>query len=94
MNLGIAAVQAIPVPFAAKKFLSKALKYINDITSGEIVPGALSVRSVDDAGKTVSTADVIADPSIAPAPLFAGAGVIRVSSAAASPRADRRRWRR
>ena len=69
MNLGIAAVQAIPVPFAAKKFLSKALKYINDITSGEIVPGALSVRSVDDAGKTVSTADVIADPSIAPAPL-------------------------
>ena len=58
MNLGIAAVQAIPVPFVALKFLQKAQTYIDDVARGVIQPG-LSIRSVDDADKTVPTSEVL-----------------------------------
>jgi hypothetical protein len=63
MDTGIAMAQAVPVPFVALKFFQKAQKYIqkyiDDVASGTIVPGALAVRSVDDAGKTVPTSEVL-----------------------------------
>ena len=58
MNAGIAMVQAVPLPFVAARFLSKAGKYIDGVKSGAIQPG-MSIRSVDDAGNPVATSEVL-----------------------------------
>lgn len=71
MNAGIAMVQAVPLPFVAARFLSKAGKYIDGVKSGAIQPG-MSIRSVDDANNPVATSEVLEGAEQAPEQVLKG----------------------